>query len=80
LKGGIVKSTSAVAVLIMLPLVAQASEPASKVKLTRLADRVRVEVGGKLFTEYIFKGASRPYLYPVLAADGTPPLSRLSDG
>ena len=41
------------------------------VKLTQLDDRVRVEIGGKLFTEYFFKGASRPYCYPVLAADGT---------
>jgi len=41
------------------------------VKLTRLDDRVRVELGGQLFTEYIFKGASRPYCYPVNAADGT---------
>ena len=46
-----------------------AADPA--VKLTRLDDRVRVEIGGQLFTEYIFKGASRPYLYPVNAADGT---------
>jgi hypothetical protein len=30
-----------------------------------------VELGGQLFTEYIFKGAPKPYLYPVLAADGT---------
>ena len=46
--------------------------PAAEVKLTRLADRVRVEVGGALFTEYIFgDGASRPYCYPVLTADGT---------
>ena len=44
---------------------------AEAVKLTRLDDRVRVEVGGKLFTEYFFKGATRPYCYPVLAADGT---------
>ena len=41
------------------------------VKLTRSDDRVRVEIGGQLFTEYIFKGAPKPYLYPVLAADGT---------
>jgi hypothetical protein len=44
---------------------------ATDVKLTRAADRVRVEIGGKLFTEYVFKGAPKPYLYPVLAADGT---------
>src|SRR5215204_174786 len=41
------------------------------VKLTPLADRVRVEIGGELFTEYFFKGASRPYCYPILAVDGT---------
>lgn len=45
---------------------------AAPVKLTKLEDRVRVEVAGKLFTEYIFgDGAGRPYCYPVLAADGT---------
>ena len=37
----------------------------------RAPDRVRVEVGGKLFTEYVFTGAHRPYLYPILAADQT---------
>lgn len=41
------------------------------VTLTKADDRVRVEIGGKLFTEYVFKGAYRPYCYPVLAADGT---------
>src|SRR3954469_12314686 len=45
---------------------------ADPVTLTKLADRVRVEIGGQLFTEYVFgDGASRPYCYPVLAADGT---------
>jgi hypothetical protein len=48
-----------------------AAEPALPVKLTQLDDRVRVEIGGQLFTEYIFKGASRPYCYPVNAVDGT---------
>lgn len=42
----------------------------AEVKLTKSEDRVRVEIEGKLFTEYIFKGAYRPYCYPVLAADG----------
>src|SRR5690606_25558450 len=43
----------------------------SNVKVTRAEDRVRVEVGGKLFTEYVFKGLPRPIFYPVLAPDGT---------
>jgi hypothetical protein len=42
------------------------------VKLTPGKDRVRVEIGGQLFTEYVFgDGASRPYCYPILAPDGT---------
>jgi hypothetical protein len=42
------------------------------VTLTQLADRVRVEIGGQLFTEYVHgDGASRPYCYPILLADGT---------
>ncbi len=49
----------------------QAASANLPVALTKLDDRVRVEIGGQLFTEYYFKGASRPYLYPVLAVDGT---------
>lgn len=44
---------------------------ANAVSLKKSEDRVRVELGGQLFTEYIFKGAPRPYLYPIIAADGT---------
>ena len=44
---------------------------ADDVTLTSLPDRVRIEIGGKLFSEYIFTGPHRPYLYPILAADGT---------
>ena len=51
----------------------QAADAAADVKLIPLADRVRVEIGGRLFTEYIFgDGATRPYCYPILASDGTP--------
>ena len=42
------------------------------VTLTRDADRIRVEIDGSPFTAYVFgDGASRPYCYPILAADGT---------
>ena len=42
-------------------------------KLTRLEDRVRVEIGGQHFTDYVFgDGASRSYCYPILAPDGMP--------
>ena len=56
-----------------LGLFALSPARAEPVTLTKLPDRVRVEIGGKLFTEYVFgDGASRPYCYPILAADGTP--------
>ena len=59
--------------MALLAAAAPGAEPANDVKLTALPDRVRVEVGGQLFTEYVFgDGASRPYCYPILAADGTP--------
>jgi hypothetical protein len=32
---------------------------------------VRIEIDGELFAEYHHQGASRPYLFPVQAADGT---------
>jgi hypothetical protein len=54
-----------------LAVAATAATPSNPVSVTKLDDRVRVEIGGQLFTEYYFKGASRPYCYPVLAPDGT---------
>jgi hypothetical protein len=57
--------------LAATPLV-NGQSPASNVNLTKLADRVRVEIDGQLFTEYVFgDGASRPYCYPIVAPDGT---------
>jgi len=56
---------------VLLPARSSAADAKPDVKLTPLPDRVRVEIGGRSFTEYIFKGAKRPYCYPVLAADGT---------
>ena len=45
---------------------------AADVKLIPSDGRIRVEIGGHLFTEYIYAGADRPYCYPILAPDGTP--------
>jgi hypothetical protein len=58
-------------VMVVMAALGRAAD-ATAVKLIRLDDRVRVEIEGQLFTEYIFTGAYRPYCYPVLAADGTP--------
>jgi hypothetical protein len=59
-------------VLAVLTLVgAGGAETPFSTKLSRLDDRVRVEIDGQLFTEYVFRGADRPYCYPLLAPDGT---------
>jgi sugar phosphate isomerase/epimerase len=42
------------------------------VQVTQLEDRVRVEIGGSLFTEYWFKDVPRPYFYPVIGPTGEP--------
>jgi hypothetical protein len=53
-------------------LAAQAADPGATpapsqgVQLTRLADRVRVEINGELFTEYHFRDVPRPYCYPLM--------------
>ena len=60
--------------LVLALLASAAALPgngAGTVKLLRGEDRVRVEINGRLFTEYIYHGAYRPYCHPVLAADGT---------
>ena len=62
-----------VAPLVVLAslLIVPALRAAGTVKLTPQEDRVRVEIDGQLFTEFITKGGPFPYCYPVLAADGT---------
>jgi hypothetical protein len=42
------------------------------VKITELPDRLRVEVNGELFTEYLFQGTNHVYFYPVLGPHGLP--------
>lgn len=47
------------------------AESAHDCRFTQLPDRVRIEIGGTLFSEYIHQGGPRPYFYPILSADGT---------
>ena len=49
-----------------------ASDAASDtVTFTRQNDRVRIEIGGKHFSDYIHAGWPKPSLYPILDVDGT---------
>jgi hypothetical protein len=59
-------------VFAVVALLCASLRAADTVKLTKLADRVHVEIGGQPFTDYVFgDGASRSYCYPLLAPDGT---------
>ena len=55
-----------------LPAPAEPAEggTGSTVEIRELPDRVRVEIGGKLFTEYFFKNVPRPYCYPLIGPGG----------
>lgn len=43
---------------------------AGTVSVTRLDGKLRVEVDGHLFTEYVFEGSPKPILYPVFGPHG----------
>ena len=45
-------------------------EAGKGVRLAETNDVIRVELDGQLFTEYHFRNVSRPFLYPLLSADG----------
>jgi hypothetical protein len=63
---------------LLLPvLFAAAPAPAASganapdhVALLRQADRVRIEIGGRHFSDYLFFSGSKPCLYPILDAEG----------
>jgi hypothetical protein len=60
------------AVLTCGVLASSAQDSKSGVRLTELADRVRVEINGEPFTEYVFKDVPRPICYPLLGPAGLP--------
>ncbi len=40
--------------------------PDQSVQIAQLTNRLRVTIGGQLFTEYFFKDVPKPYLYPII--------------
>ena len=55
------------AVLLMFVL---ADGLAAEVTIRELADRIRVEIDGQLFTEWQHQAWVAPYLYPVVGPNG----------
>lgn len=41
-----------------------------KVEIKELPGKLRIEIGGELFSEYIYENTSRPYLYPIIGPGG----------
>jgi Methane oxygenase PmoA len=64
---------------------AQSNSPAAQgVRISKDDGKLVVEVNGKLFTEYHYQGAARPYFYPLLGPDELPvtrrwPMENTSD-
>ena len=46
------------------------SGPSDPVTITQLDDRCRVLLGDELFAEYVFRGYSRPIVYPIIGPHG----------
>lgn len=61
---------AACASLFALTFSALSATDANQVKLTRRDDRIRIEIGGKLFSEYLFFSGTKPCLYPILDEQG----------
>ncbi len=58
------------------PLLSQAQVNGKpKVQITELPDRLRIDLEGQLFTEYLYKDVPRPYFYPVMGP-GELPITR----
>ncbi len=57
---------------ILLANLAGAQTASTGVKLLQQNDRVRVELNGRLFTEYYFTNVPRPFLYPLLGPGDLP--------
>lgn len=46
------------------------SEANQGVQISRLNGKLRIEINGAFFSEYIYEGVSRPFLYPILGPGG----------
>jgi len=49
-----------------------ASRSKGGVKIDEAGDKLRVEINGKLFTEYNYQDVPRPFFYPVIGPTGVP--------
>jgi hypothetical protein len=65
-------SASLLAVASAAARSATPSTAGSGVEITKGTDALEVKIDGKLFTRYIFAGAPKPYLWPIIGPSGDP--------
>src|SRR2546426_518594 len=69
LPGNFVKVGLPLLSISVFPTFAAVKNPQSEkmgVQITELTNRLRIEINGRLFTEYYFKDVPRPYCYPLI--------------
>jgi hypothetical protein len=49
-----------------------AAAPENQVVIEDLGSKLKIQIGGELFTEYYYKDVPRPYLYPIIGPKGLP--------
>ena len=64
--------TTTAGVLCGLLLALVCGRLGAEVKITEVEGKLRVEIDGKHFTDFVYKGDPRPYLYPVYGPGGQP--------
>lgn len=61
----------AASVTLLAPVTTTAADTQG-VRITETEGKLRVEIGGQLFSEYHYQNVSRPFLYPILLPGGVP--------
>jgi hypothetical protein len=64
---------SSVLAFVFLPLALTAAplpKGQGKVEIKEQPGKLRIEIGGKLFSEYVYEKTSRPFLYPIIGPTG----------
>ena len=50
----------------------RSAPPVEGVRVIELTNRLRIEINGRLLTEYYFKDVPRPFYYPLIGPGGAP--------
>ena len=62
----------ALVIALLLPVVPVPEVAAQGVRILPEEDHLRIEINGKFFANYVYRGHSRPILYPVMGPSGLP--------